>query len=240
MIKIAVYGQGVTIASEMEDLLLKIAGEKNIPVDIDVFIDGKELTGIVCSGEKFHLIYLNIEMENENGVNLARSIREADDNALILYVSGYDGCIRRLFEINIFRFIDKPLDMELFERYFLEACRETVKNVACFTYRFNREVYNILLEDIIYFESQGRKIMIHQLEGRKGAFIGKLNEVEKNLEESAHPFLRIHQSYLVNFIYIKSMANTYIRLEDYKELPISESRQKEVMDKYYLLLRRNI
>ncbi|NLL77383.1 MAG: response regulator transcription factor [Clostridiales bacterium] len=236
MMRIAVCDGEVIITSQIESLLLEIEKKKMISVDIDVFFDGKELTDKIYSGEKYDLIYLDIEMENERDINTARNIRMVDKAVLIICISAQDSCIRKLFEVDTFRLIDKPIDKELFERYFLDAHTKINESAACFTYRFNKEVHNILLENIIYFESQGRKIFVYSRGGRKSCFFGKLNEIEEELKDSKIQFLRTHQSFLVNHIYIKSLLKTCIKLKDGRKIPVSENRKKLVREKYCRLL----
>ena len=76
--------------------------------------------------------------------------------------------------------------------------------------------------------------------GETYTFNDKLSEVEKSLENGKIPFLRIHQSYLVNYILIKSRSKADITLVNGLELPISEERQKEFSREYGKLLRGEI
>ena len=50
------------------------------------------------------------------------------------------------------------------------------------------------------------------------------------------PFLRIHQSFLVNYHLIKARTKTRVTLVTDENLPISEERQKEFIREYGLLL----
>ena len=83
----------------------------------------------------------------------------------------------------------------------------------------------------MYFESRNRVVYIVLSSGHSEYFYGKLNGVEKELADSRCYFLRIHQSFLVNYDYIKKMnffnVTVYIG-EREMELKISEDRQKEV------------
>ena len=232
MMKIAVCDDEIAATSEMEDILLDIAKQKGIHIDIDIFFDGNELINSVYSGEKFDLIYLDIEMKKKSGIDTAISIRKLDVNVNIIFVSGHDIYIRKLFEVNAFRFIDKPIDRTLFEKYFIDAYNKKEKRSSSFTYKYKRGIHNILTESIVYFESKGRNINIHLLAENNKIFNGKLNIVEQKLNDSQALFIRIHQSYLVNFIYIRSMTKTYVKLIDETMLPISEERQKHVCEKY--------
>ena len=67
--------------------------------------------------------------------------------------------------------------------------------------------------------------------GSTAYFYGKLSVVEKELADSRRYFLRIHQSFLVNYDYITKMNffNITISMSGKEmELKISEDRQKEV------------
>ena len=59
-----------------------------------------------------------------------------------------------------------------------------------------------------------------------------MNDVEKQLSGTNVRFIRIHQSYLVNFDYIKSMSFTSVTMYDGTVLQISEDRQKSVRTQF--------
>lgn len=87
------------------------------------------------------------------------------------------------------------------------------------------------LKNVVYFESRNRVVYIVLSSGHSEYFYGKLNGVEKELADSRRYFLRIHQSFLVNYDYIKKMNffNVTVYIGDREmELKISEDRQKEV------------
>ena len=69
-----------------------------------------------------------------------------------------------------------------------------------------------------------------------GKFYGKLNMLEKKLENGKISFLRIHQSYLVNYRFIKEISFYKVVLYNGMELQISEDRQKSVREKYNVLI----
>lgn len=86
-------------------------------------------------------------------------------------------------------------------------------------------------QDIVYFESNNRIVNIHFKNGTYEYFYGKLNNVEKELAASRQYFLRIHQSFLVNYDYVKKMNffnMTISFMNKELDLKISEDRQKEV------------
>ena len=102
---------------------------------------------------------------------------------------------------------------------------------ALHQFTFNKEIRKVPLNNVVYFESRNRVVYIVLSSGHSEYFYGKLNGVEKELADSRCYFLRIHQSFLVNYDYIKKMnyLNVTVYIGDRElELKISEDRQKEV------------
>ena len=160
-----------------------------------------------------------------------------DIPALIIYVSGYEKYLKELFNTEPFRFLSKPIDIKSFDIVFQAAYKRISQKFQYFTFSYNKSFIKIPLNSIYYFESNNRVIHIHMpktLTSEKSEtnqptkFYGKMNDLEKKLSESSNRFIRIHQSYLVNFDYIRSMNFTSITMHDGKILQISEERQKNV------------
>lgn len=71
----------------------------------------------------------------------------------------------------------------------------------------------------------------------KLTFYGRLGEIQKELEKGGRPFIRIHQSYLVNPYEINRYYPDRVEMVGKMLLPISESRQREVKEKFHSFLR---
>ena len=201
-------------------------------MEIEVFFSGVSLEKAILSCSQYDLIFLDIEMEKLNGIEVARHIREVDNTVLIIYISGYEQYLKELFEVEPFRFLSKPLDKKNFYRYFMEAYQRIGQTESNYQFTFNKQIYKIPLRDIIYFESRNRVIYVYLRGGKEERFYEKLSNIEKELYESRYQFLRIHQSFLVNFNYIKRMnfSNVTLDVGGGKEidLKISEDRQRNI------------
>lgn len=236
MIKVAVCDDENVIAAQMENIILDLCSRENIPVDIDVFYNGESLEKEIWKGTKYDLIYLDIQMENGDGITTARNVRKTDENVLLIYVSGFDQYIMDLFRLDVFAFIKKPIETEPFENIFLDANRKICNQKFYFPFHYKNQESKIPCIDILYFESQARKISIHVRNGDVEIFNGKLSEVEAWVAKGKIPFLRIHQSYLVNYHHIKSRSKKEVTLIDGTKLPVSEDRQKNFGTQYSRLL----
>ena len=121
MLKIAICDDDLGFTGSLENLVLEESQSMGIRVNTDVFSDGKTLLKSIQSGERYGLIFIDIEMEQVDGISAARKIRETDHSVLFIYISGYDKYLKELFEVEPFRFLSKPLDKEKFRRYFKVA-----------------------------------------------------------------------------------------------------------------------
>lgn len=231
MLRIAICDDDLKFTGELETLVIQESQKLGIRVETEVFSDGKTLLNSIQNRDHYELIFIDIEMKQVDGITAARRIREIDRTVLLIYVSGYDEYLKELFEVEPFRFLSKPLDHAKFARYFRDSCKRISETEVFYQYTFNKEIRKAPVKDIVYFESSNRIVYIHLKDGSCEHFYGKLNNVEKELAESRQYFLRIHQSYLVNYDYVKKMNffNITICFMDKElELKISEDRQKEV------------
>lgn len=240
MINVGICDDEVKVAARMENLILDIGGREKIPVNIDVFYSGNTLEKEILRGTKYDLLYLDIHMQNGDGITAAKNIRKMDENVLLIFVSGYDKYALELFQLDVFSFIKKPFQDKGFQDLFLKANRKIGEKKYYFTFRYRSTEFKVPYIDIMYFESNARKILVHMKNGEIHSFNGKLSDIEKELEKGKVPFLRIHQSFLVNYHQIKARNKTEVRLTDNTVLAISEEKQKAFRMEYSRILRGEI
>ena len=231
MVKIAICDNDVASTSLIENLLYEAARGINIPIEVDIFFDGLTLKAGMDQGNNYDLIYLDIEMEKLNGIKTAQYIREKKHTVLIIYISSYEKYLKELFEVESFRFIAKPINHTVFFKYFYSAYERIESGQEQFEIKFKNEIEHIPVKEIVYFESEKRYVHV-VTENGKYTFYGKLKEVEKQVSSGKYLFIRIHQSYLVNYKYIKKITFLAVELYNGIKLPISEERLKEVRKRF--------
>lgn len=227
MLEIAICDDEKLVTANIEKMLEALSAETDTKVNIDVFYDGSTLVNHIKNGKRYDLIYLDIEMAQQNGVDAAREIRLVDINVLIIYVTIYESYAKEVFEVAAFRFITKPINQEIFRKYFLDAKKEILGHPRYFRYQYYKVDYRMLIEEIMYFESDKRVTNIVTNNGRERCY-AKIKDIEKCLVESGVYFYRTHQSFLVNPQYVRRYSYTSMELWDGTILSISENRRKSV------------
>lgn len=84
---------------------------------------------------------------------------------------------------------------------------------------------------ILYFESNKRKVFI-VMEENTFELYGKLNDIENSLKACKVSFLRVHQSFLVNYKHIKGQSYDFVLMDNGKKISISEDRRKMISEQY--------
>lgn len=236
MIQIAICDDEEIVVNQIENLLMKIAQEHHIVMQIITYLSGELLEEAIKKGALFDILFLDIHMEDMDGMETARQIRQIDENLILIYVSGDDEYLMDLFQFDVLGFIKKPIDENRLENVFLSACEKIRSMHVYFYYQVNKEQKRIQMKDIMWFESVRRKIEIHCRDGSVMEFFGKLDEIEQRIDKCAVSFLRIHKSYLVNFNMIESKNQQKVVMYDGTELPISEDRRSLIKTAYSRLL----
>ena len=250
MIKIAICDDDIMLTTMIEEMIYEIGKEQSIKIRCEIFFDGSTLVEYIRQKNYYDLIYLDIEMREVGGLDAAQEIREMDIPALIVYISNYEKYLKELFNTEPFRFLSKPIDPENFKAVFLAAYKRICHRVEYFSFTYNKSLVKVPLGSVHYFESNNRVIYIHlsrnfkseneELGSGKYKFYGKMNDIEAQLSYSNSRFIRIHQSYLVNFDYIKSMNFNYIVMSDGTILQISEDRQRSVRMQFCTMSRMEV
>lgn len=230
MIKIAICDDDINIVNQVEALVIEAAKEIKVQADIECYSDGDELVKSIKNGEKYTMIFIDVEMKVMDGLATARIIREKDKNVLFIYMSSYDKYCADMFEIGTFRFLNKPIDKKKFKDYFIDAYNHIEDDDDSFQYKYNKVQQVVKIKDIVYFQSDNRKIRMYLVNGEVIEFYDKLNNIEARLEYRNH-MVRIHQSYIVNLRNVEKINFEDIILKREDEiitLPISSKYKESV------------
>ena len=181
MINFAICDDEPHMAEEIaEKLCLYMKEKQSVSFHIDTFPDGSSLLN---SSRDFDLIFLDIQMNEPDGMETARILRERNYRGLVVFVTVLKECVFDAFEVQPFDYLLKPLDDGHFRRTMdraMESLKQQENNRIVIKKGCSCEV--IRLSDIEYCEVQGRKIYIHQRGGRVADCYEKLDTFAGRLD----------------------------------------------------------
>ncbi|MCI8559053.1 MAG: response regulator transcription factor [Lachnospiraceae bacterium] len=229
MYNIGICDDGENICTSIENMLLQYAQEKNIQVDTNVWYTGESLRDYLVSGGYLDILFLDIELFKMTGIEVGAYIRNQLDNMglQIVYISGKASYAQQLFKTQPLDFLVKPIFKEQVDEVMDMALKIAKKRNERFEFQQGKDYYYILMGDIVYFESKGRKVKAVTVKA-VFEFYGKLKKVAECLSED---FIVIHQSYIINKEYVFRYTYEMVELVDGTILTISPANRKSVRDR---------
>lgn len=237
MISVAVCDDEPRVSDYLKNAVTNYFAKADINGRVTVFSDGIPLVEAYTAGTAdFDIILLDITMQGCDGLTAAKKIREKDENVMIVFVTASAEYVFRGYEVRAFRYLLKPELVNGFEGVFRDCVAELTKSDEVrYSFRTGAEDVSLPVKDILYFESDKRKIIVKCVNAREYSFYGKLDAVEEALQKN--DFVRCHQSFLVNAKKITSVGAGELTLENGTPLPVSKHRMKETNEAFLWAMR---
>lgn len=227
MITVAICDDDKVLCAQIERILLDYSKGIHLQLESYIFYCGESLLNYLRQGNCVDLIFLDIEMEGINGIEVAHQIRTIHKNYIceIIFISGSDNYDRQLFDVQPLHFISKPLkegclidDLKLY----IERARKTE---VFFKYQKGHDIYKIPMSEIIYFESINRKIKMVTIT-EEITFYGCIEELAIRLVQ--HQFIQIHRSYLISYNHANTLRFCEVLMSNGAVLPISRTKRQKL------------
>ena len=192
------------------------------------------------------LVFLDIEMPNENGLQLFDYFKESYDFEVV-FITAFQKYALRAFRHAALDYLLKPLDYrqlgETIERFrkrtanFTKVKMDTYFNNIGNAHETNKKIlfpssngYNIVkINSIIYCQAEVNYSTAYTTENKSYTISHSLKYLEEMLPESI--FFRTHKSYLVNMNFIKSFDRKrgVVILENNKAIEVASRRTEDFL-----------
>lgn len=193
---------------------------------VDVFTNGADLVQELEAGGTYDLIFLDVHMPQQDGLQTGLSIRNKLDNQttqIVFMASSAEDCIY-LFAVRPNNLLLKPLSKNLVLKEVEKAKTLCGKSNGTFNFKKGCDLYTIPLKDILYFERQHKVIRIVTTHGEDN-FYSTIKEIADQLSPA---FLQIHESTIINVRKVRVFHYDTVELSNGDVLLISQSHRKQV------------
>lgn len=205
--RVALCDDEANFCDQIREMLLTVEDEKNI----SCFSSGEEL--LLQSEKNFYdIVYLDIEMQGINGIEVAEKLKKRNHNMIIIFVSSYTSYISRAFRVAAFQFLIKEnVDREAVLSEYHRAKERYRKDHDHYTIKQKTDIRRFEIYEITYLESRNRHLYLNTADGEEYEFRGKLDRESEKLQ--MYHFVRVHESYLVNMAYIETYGSDQLTLK---------------------------
>ena len=231
MIKVAICDDNLCIIESIRRVCLNHYKQHN--VELFMFTSGEQL---LQSNKRFDLIFMDVEMENMNGIETVREIRKTDIHVLIVMLSEHPRFKLEAFPLHVFDFLDKPVIEDKIMHVLREVDKYFIKDNKnkYVTFKIKDRYINLNIDDIYYFCHENRKVKIYSSHGIFELY-ESLSELVKRL--NCFGFSQPHQSFIINLRYVLQLAKTEVILMNNTVIPISRYKGKQFSEECLQFIR---
>ncbi len=194
---------------------------------MDLFLSPEDFFAEFEDG-KYDIAILDIYMKEENGIEVARRIREIDQNLALAFCTSSNEFASQSYEVDARYYLHKPISKEkvsmMLSRFNLAAMER------------NRAIrlpdgFRVPLRHILYTEYSNHSVCFHIRGQDPHTVYAGHGDIEKLLLPHKG-FYTVNKGCIVNFAQVRRMGTNEFLMQNGETMPVSRRRFKEVETAY--------
>ena len=228
MFTVAMVEDSPEEAHRLESYVSQYAKETGTDIQLFAFTGAAPFLHQFAS--QFDIVFLDIELPDMNGIEIAKRIREKDSTVVLIFVTHLAQYAINGYEVSAMDYVLKPLEYSAF-------CLRIQRAIICcqrkegndITISNNNNIVRFKAIELKYVEIYQHHIMYHTVNGDYPAY-GTLSKVEAGLPRRG--FFRCSSSFIINLRYVDRIEGNEIIIGDAR-IPISRARKKEFLTEFH-------
>lgn len=180
--------------------------------EIRAFENAEQLLSKVQDNYAPDLILMDIYMGDKTGIEAARELREMGRDSRVIFLTTSEEHALEAFRVEAAQYLVKPVSEEelfpLLDRQFEILSEKRQKYVAL---EINNKTFRIMVYDIVYCESQGKRQYLHLTDGTQLCVRMSMT----GLEELFLPYeeiVRIGKWYIINMDHVEGLDSRAVQM----------------------------
>lgn len=218
--KILICDDDSKIINKINSLLNKVTKQRKLHFEIKTYNCGES---VLSDLERYDIAFVDIEMSGINGLSVTKHLQKTNPNIIVFIVTSFQAYLDDAMDLNVFRYLSKPLDENRFIKNLNIAINVYQKSTQIIATEAYDEFYSIFTRDILYITIKNRKACIITKDNTyptKRSF-----EYWKKELSNYDYFVQSHCSYIINLKNVTHFSKTDVTLSknqtDTITLPIS-------------------
>lgn len=231
MIRIAVCDDSPDFLQRAVNLIEQWSQQSRIPAEIYRFDNGDALIAKNAS-VRMDIIFLDIIMPLQNGIDTAKELRQNDKAVKIIFLTSSPEFALESYDVKAGGYLLKPVTYEKIKEI-LDECShafdaEPKNTVLKTTFGYQKIYYH----DIEYAEAQNKRVIFYLRTGQTVQAIEPLYLLESRFTAN-DGFFKCHRSYLVYLPNVDHFSPTEIVTKSGHHIPIARGYSKPFQEVYF-------
>ncbi len=187
----------------------------------------------VLRANEVDILFIDIQMPGINGIDFVRSLKARPS---VVFTTAFPNYAIDGFDVDAIDYLLKPVSIDRFLRAVDKVYNQTPKKATettvqsardFFFIKSNTDLVKVAFDSILYIEGLENYVKIYCEQQKQIISFSTMKNMEELL--SAHRFLRIHRSYIINLNKVNAVQSNTFKIGA-AELPIGKSYRKPVSD----------
>ena len=229
MIKIAIIEDEQIHTELLADYLRSWSAAHGQAVTVQEFPSAESFLFVWEETNDFDILFVDIQMRDMNGVEMAKKVRERDGEIAIVFTTGITDYMGTGYDVAALHYLLKPISMEKVGQCMDKVVRRSRKEAYVLVHG-KEETIKVAVGHIFYVEARGHGCVV-EIDTGDGA-VGQteitesISEMEQRLQ--AYGFARCHRSYLCRIEGIRRIGRRDITLDSGSVIPVSRRMYAEM------------
>ena len=225
MIRVAIVDDDIAIQNKLKQYMKDYEKEIDEKFNITAFSDASQI--VENYRQVYDIIFMDIQMEEMDGLAAAEMIRAMDQEVIIIFVTNMAGFAIKGYKVDALSYVVKPILYIDFVQQLVKAVKrlEYSRN-AFMLVTVNSEITRVDISKISYMESVEHKVVIH-MENEELTIYSSLKKLEQQVQ--GYQFARCNSGYLVSLRHVDRIDKDTVVVGG-DSLLISRSKKKAFMN----------
>ena len=202
------------------------------------YFNGSSLLEAAKKAPSFDIVFLDIYMPVENGVDIARTLKKTSPETEIVFITTSETHAVSAFSLGALHYLVKPVTTEGITESFRRLAEVHARQRKTLSFSVKGDVYTVLLSQICALSSRNHVVEVLLDDGRQLKTRTPLYELEQKLDKR---FLKLNRGIIVNMDHIERMGTDSCILRTGSQLFLAVRERNVIRAAYsdYLLDRHS-
>lgn len=226
--RIAIVDDDMEFTEKVEKAVINFGKEIGEEITVRCFAEGSSLLEELGEKRNYDVYILDIEMPKLDGLELAGKIRESEDEANIVILSGFEKYALPAYKVRACDYILKENYKDEIPLILDRLRKEKPNQDAYCSIQANTWVKRVRFDEILYLEKEKKYVVFYCTEGRIYRERASLNEAHKRLPRES--FIYINKGCIINMKHVTSFKKDVISLDNDAEYFASRGMAPKVRE----------
>ncbi|MDD4689661.1 MAG: LytTR family DNA-binding domain-containing protein [Eubacteriales bacterium] len=198
------------------------------------FQTGLSLLSAIEDGEIFDAVVLDIYMNEINGLDVAKKIRDMNKSIDIIFLTSSPLFAVDSYSVDAIDYIIKPIKEEKLHQVLdkLISQKETISDQGIPVKDSEGGITKVIWNQLMYMEAMGHYTLLYHRNGTTTRTSTSFTSLLKQAS-SQNCFVQTHRSYAVNLHYVHRIAKNEIVMLCGSKLPLPKSRYQNISERFH-------